>query len=786
MRSNNESSKAADFRCSRILAGGLLALGLTACGASTDVPDESSPELGKTQEALTAFDFFPAEDASFDGTVESEHAGFIGVGYVNSADAVGASIEWTVPADAAGPALLDFRYANGSGNPLPVDIVVNGVTVTSGFTFVDTGAWATWAVASEVVELAAGSNTIELVATTDEGGPNYDQLNVFFGETEVVSLALPISGQAGADWVINAYFDHNPEAGQVADYTGGFEASDGHIGTDFDIPSFRQMDDDSAQVLAVAPGTVTLVEDTNFDRETSLNDNPPNVIQIQHQGDLVSRYLHLKQNSAVVSVGDSVTAGQVLAVAGSSGNSTQPHLHLELIRDFSGPADPFSPNLWSVDPPAYDLPLSVMDFMTLVGGFGQFPLNLIKDPVPNQTVMTTDQTIGIGLSLAGGDGAMSLAVRMLRPDGSTLDETTLVPPDGRHSFASEDFFVASGEPTGTYQLQVLIEGQVVESIAITVTEAECNEPPIVVSVPDDIVTSDCEGFLLPVPTFEDPCGGDNLSVRGAALGMRIDPGDSIDLPIGTTVVDWDAINEGGQTGVSYTVTCVEETTCNSATLEAEDMDHAVGGAAPEGWNIWSNGDISTTHDFTAGPNTITIRARGEAAQGVFPHMVVSVGGTPIGDVTVSSAEFADYEFSFVAGGGPQVLSIAFDNDFFAPPEDRNLIVDHAIVDCPAAVGISVELPLFTDWGAGYCMGIWLTNEGTEATTSWQAVIDMQGTQISNLWNANFTSTTGQVTLTPLSWNSVINPGETNQSIGFCATRPAGGNALATVVSATAL
>lgn len=345
-------------------------------------------------------------------------------------------------------------------------------------------------------------------------------------------------------------------------------------------------------------------------------------------------------------------------------------------------------------------------------------------------------------------------------------------------------------PLGTTRFNwsgIMGEGITTVSYNVTCVDPTTCEPPILVSVPDDIVTSDCHEVPLPVPTFTDGCGGDDLVVRGGALGIRIDPGDRFTFPPGTTVVGWTAFVSDVSLAVStsYTVTCLDETTCHSATIEAETMDHAVGGPAPEGWNIWSNGDISTTHDFAPGPTRITVRARGEPALGVFPHMVVSVGGSPIGSTTVSSTEFADYDFHPFLTAGPQLLSITFDNDFFTPPEDRNLIVDHVAVDCRTIPpSLSGELVLFTDWGAGYCMGVFLTNEGGQATSSWQAVIDVQDTVIDNLWNAHFTAATDQVTLTPLSWNSAINPGETNQSIGFCASRPAGGNAVATLVSTT--
>jgi len=41
-------------------------------------------------------------------------------------------------------------------------------------------------------------------------------------------------------------------------------------------------------------------------------------------------YAHLKAGSVAVKVGDVVEAGQVLGKLGSSGNSTEPHLHFQV------------------------------------------------------------------------------------------------------------------------------------------------------------------------------------------------------------------------------------------------------------------------------------------------------------------------------------------------------------------------------------------------------------------------------------------------------------------------
>jgi murein DD-endopeptidase MepM/ murein hydrolase activator NlpD len=56
-----------------------------------------------------------------------------------------------------------------------------------------------------------------------------------------------------------------------------------------------------------------------------------NYVLIRHGSGEHSLYAHLKQGSVRVAVGQSVTAGVQIAEAGSSGNSTEPHLHFQLI-----------------------------------------------------------------------------------------------------------------------------------------------------------------------------------------------------------------------------------------------------------------------------------------------------------------------------------------------------------------------------------------------------------------------------------------------------------------------
>ncbi len=129
------------------------------------------------------------------------------------------------------------------------------------------------------------------------------------------------------------YADDDPGGG-IADYEGGSIAYDGHRGTDIALHSFRLMDR-GTKILAAAPGVVSFVSDTAFDRSKAPNFNTGNYISVLHAGGTETFYYHLRKNSATVNLGESVQAGQMLGLIGSSGNSSIPHLHFEAGKESS-------------------------------------------------------------------------------------------------------------------------------------------------------------------------------------------------------------------------------------------------------------------------------------------------------------------------------------------------------------------------------------------------------------------------------------------------------------------
>ena len=89
-------------------------------------------------------------------------------------------------------------------------------------------------------------------------------------------------------------------------------------------------------ILSAGSGTVVDVVKDLVDQEIgTMDENQPtgNYVVIQHGPNLFSMYAHMMHNSAIVSIGDPVSAGQVIGKIGNSGSSTAPHIHFQYMDD---------------------------------------------------------------------------------------------------------------------------------------------------------------------------------------------------------------------------------------------------------------------------------------------------------------------------------------------------------------------------------------------------------------------------------------------------------------------
>lgn len=125
-----------------------------------------------------------------------------------------------------------------------------------------------------------------------------------------VSYALPVDENSG--W----------ELGQI--FHGGFSHTDEQNLYAVDI-----IVDEGTSILAARGGIVMQVE-SGFDR-AGLNKETfaerANLIRILHDDGSMAIYAHLRENGAMVRVGQKVSIGQVIGYSGNTGYSSGPHLH---------------------------------------------------------------------------------------------------------------------------------------------------------------------------------------------------------------------------------------------------------------------------------------------------------------------------------------------------------------------------------------------------------------------------------------------------------------------------
>lgn len=91
------------------------------------------------------------------------------------------------------------------------------------------------------------------------------------------------------------------------------------------------------EVVAPADGKVVKVVRNIIDSiPGEMNESQPagNYMILEHSNKEYSLLAHFKQNSIVVNVGDFVIQGQLIGLYGSSGNSSEPHIHFQVMDTF--------------------------------------------------------------------------------------------------------------------------------------------------------------------------------------------------------------------------------------------------------------------------------------------------------------------------------------------------------------------------------------------------------------------------------------------------------------------
>lgn len=131
-------------------------------------------------------------------------------------------------------------------------------------------------------------------------------LETFISARQLTQLAVPDGSPVPGAWISSTFGRRtDPFTGHLAFHSGiDFAASAG------------------AAARAVAPGVVTWAGDRFGYGQ---------LVEINHGNGYVTRYGH--NSSLSVKVGDRVAKGQAISRVGSTGRSTGPHLHFEVLKD---------------------------------------------------------------------------------------------------------------------------------------------------------------------------------------------------------------------------------------------------------------------------------------------------------------------------------------------------------------------------------------------------------------------------------------------------------------------
>ena len=113
-----------------------------------------------------------------------------------------------------------------------------------------------------------------------------------------------------------------------------------------------------------------------------------------------------------------------------------------------------------------------------------------------------------------------------------------------------------------------------------------------------------------------------------------------------------------------------------STIQVENMYHSAGSTNPGAWNLNVNGYVSQTITNTqSGTYLFNILAKGTPVTNIWPHMTLKIDGSATDAVNVTTSNYTYYTLSADLTNGTHSLAVYFDNDGYAPPEDRNLYLD---------------------------------------------------------------------------------------------------------------
>jgi hypothetical protein len=336
---------------------------------------------------------------------------------------------------------------------------------------------------------------------------------------QTLSLHTPVLGIQNHQYFIMNYPDEDSTAG-VRDFRCRSASYEAHQGTDFGLRDFALMDS-GVTVVAAASGTVTAVADGVFDRsKAAVSGGYGNYVAVNSNG-YILYYAHLKKNSIRVKKGDVLKIGDTIAQVGSSGKSSDPHLHFEIQKDgiFIDPwagACNSSPSLWAAQEDYTDT------LVMLDAGFLNFTptVDTLRERPPTVRIFTPDDpSVWFWvhtLSVHAGD---TCSAYWYQPDGTEYYHSDYVHTvDFRYSWFWFNIYAVKAMPEGLWKVVYKHNGREIHTGSFTFQSTgvapKITSSPAALAVADNQYTSRVVASGIPEPSFQ---------LRTKPSGMTIEP-----------------------------------------------------------------------------------------------------------------------------------------------------------------------------------------------------------------------------------------------------------------------
>jgi len=148
----------------------------------------------------------------------------------------------------------------------------------------------------------------------------------------------------------DTYIYHLPyRPGDAYPVSQGFHGKYSHTGGDCFSIDFKMPE--GTPVLAAREGIVVgIKDDSDIGGGDKKFEWDANYVLIKHSDGTLGHYVHLQKNGVRVKLGQTVKAGEMIALSGNTGHSTGPHLHFAVFKAESGKQRETFPIKYKVSP----------------------------------------------------------------------------------------------------------------------------------------------------------------------------------------------------------------------------------------------------------------------------------------------------------------------------------------------------------------------------------------------------------------------------------------------------